>query len=160
MNYFDQRMNHEVTKSRRNTKCEGIATFYFSSSWLGAFVVQHSSARLAVVLLLSLLASPAVASAHAFLDHAEPRVGSEVGKSPDQVKLWFTQQPEHAFSKIQVFNEDGKQVDKNDTRTASDDAKVLIVSLPPLSPGTYKVVWKVLSIDTHRTEGSFKFKVK
>ena len=160
MNYFDQRMNHEITKSRRGTKCDGIALFYFSSSWLRALVVQHSSARFAIALLLSFLAGPTVASAHAFLDHAEPRVGSEVSKSPDQVKLWFTQQPEHAFSKIQVFNTDGKQVDKDDTRTDLDDARVLVVSLPPLRPGTYKVVWHVLSVDTHRTEGSFKFTVK
>lgn len=159
MNYFNQTLNHEVTKSQRNTKCERV-TILFSSSWLRAFVVQHSSARLAVVLLLSLLADPTVASAHAFLDHAEPRVGSEVDKSPDQVKLWFTQQPEHAFSKIQVFNADGKQVDKSDTRTDPDDSKVLMVSLPPLRPGTYKVVWHVLSVDTHRTEGSFKFSLK
>lgn len=128
--------------------------------WLRAFVVQQSSARLAMALVFSLLLIPAAASAHAFLDHAEPRVGSEVSKSPDQVKLWFTQQPEHAFSKIQVFNADGKEIDKNDTRTDPDDAKVLIVGLPTLPPGTYKVVWHVLSVDTHRTEGSFKFTVK
>lgn len=97
---------------------------------------------------------------HAFLDHAEPRVGSEVSKSPDVVKIWFTQQPEHAFSKIQVFNSDGKEVDRSDTNTDPNDAKELQVSLPKLPPGTYKVVWHVLSVDTHRTEGSFKFTVK
>lgn len=100
------------------------------------------------------------AGAHAFLDHAEPSVGSEVAKSPDQVKIWFTQQPEHAFSTIRVLNSDGKQVDKSDTRTDPDDARVLVVSLPKLPPGKYKVVWKVLSVDTHRTEGSFKFTIK
>jgi hypothetical protein len=100
------------------------------------------------------------ASAHAFLDHAEPAVGSELAKSPDRVKIWFTQQPEHAFSTIRVLNSDGKQVDKNDTRTDPDDARALVVSLPKLPPGKYKVVWKVLSVDTHRTEGSFKFTIK
>lgn len=100
------------------------------------------------------------AGAHAFLDHAEPAVGSDAAKSPDQVKIWFTQQPEHAFSTIRVLNSDGKQVDKNDTRTDPDDARVLVVSLPKLPPGKYKVVWKVLSVDTHRTEGSFKFTIK
>jgi copper resistance protein C len=33
------------------------------------------------------------------------------------------------------------------------------VSLRPLSPGSYKVVWRVLSVDTHTTEGSFSFSV-
>jgi len=29
-----------------------------------------------------------------------------------------------------------------------------------LAPGRYTVRWKVLSVDTHRTEGSFSFEVK
>jgi copper resistance protein C len=29
-----------------------------------------------------------------------------------------------------------------------------------LPPGNYKVFWKVLSVDTHHTEGSFGFEVK
>lgn len=81
-------------------------------------------------------------------------------KSPTEIKIWFTQQPEHAFSTIKVLNADGKQVDRNVTRTDPDDRKALVVSVPKLAPGTYKVVWKVLSIDTHRTQGDFKFTIK
>jgi hypothetical protein len=33
------------------------------------------------------------------------------------------------------------------------------VSLPPLPPGTYRVYWRVLSADTHVTEGDFSFVV-
>ena len=36
---------------------------------------------------------------------------------------------------------------------------VLLVSLPQLAPGTYKVTWRVLSVDTHVTEGDFTFDV-
>lgn len=113
-----------------------------------------------ILALLSLFALPAVASAHAFLDHAEPKVGSTAHQSPAVVEIWFTQQPEHAFSNIQVFNSDGKEIDKSDTRTDPNDAKALIVSLPEIPAGTYKVVWHVLSIDTHRTQGDFKFTVE
>ncbi|HEY2585571.1 MAG TPA: copper resistance CopC family protein [Tepidisphaeraceae bacterium] len=117
--------------------------------------------RSAIGLALAALSLPAMASAHAFLDRAEPRVGAEVRRSPGVVKIWFTQQPEHAFSAIRVFDSEGKEVDKKDTRTDPDDAKVLEVSLPAdLPPGTYKVEWKVLSIDTHRTQGDFKFTIK
>ena len=100
------------------------------------------------------------AMAHAFLDRAEPRVGSVVPAAPKEVKIWFTQEPEHAFSSIQVFDANGKQIDKADTRTDPNDDKVLIVSLPDVGPGTYRVVWHVLSIDAHRTQGEFKFTVK
>ena len=33
------------------------------------------------------------------------------------------------------------------------------ISLRPLPPGTYKVNWHVLSVDTHKTEGSYSFTV-
>ena len=116
--------------------------------------------QLLSMLALSVILLPSVAGAHAFLDRAEPKVGSEVNKSPTEVKIWFTQQPEHAFSTIKVLNADGKQVDKNDTRTDPDDSMALVVSVPKLAPGTYKVAWKVLSTDTHRTQGDFKFTIK
>jgi len=33
------------------------------------------------------------------------------------------------------------------------------VSLPPLPNGTYRVFWRVLSVDTHATEGDYTFEV-
>jgi copper resistance protein C len=33
------------------------------------------------------------------------------------------------------------------------------VGLKSLSPGTYRVRWHALSVDTHKTEGSFTFRV-
>ena len=33
------------------------------------------------------------------------------------------------------------------------------VPLNPLGPGTYRVKWRVLSVDTHVTEGDFIFRV-
>ena len=99
------------------------------------------------------------APAHAFLDHARPAVGSTVHGSPAQLKLWFTQQLEPAFSTVQVLDRSGKRVDKADAKVDASDATVLQLSLPPLAPGTYRVTWRVLSVDTHVTEGDFTFDV-
>jgi methionine-rich copper-binding protein CopC len=100
-----------------------------------------------------------LAGAHAFLDHATPAVGSAVRGSPAQVKLWFTQQLEPAFSTARVSDRSGKQVDKGDPQVDRADATLLRVSLPQLAPGTYTVTWRVLSVDTHVTEGDFTFDV-
>jgi len=35
-----------------------------------------------------------------------------------------------------------------------------VLNLPPLTPGHYKVSWHVVSVDTHRTEGSFSFDIQ
>jgi len=105
----------------------------------------------------SALASPA--SAHAFLDHASPAVGSTVHAPPAQVKLWFTQKLEPAFSTAQVLDSTGKRVDRADARVDDGDSTVLTVSLPELAPGRYRVKWRVLSVDTHVTEGDYSFDV-
>ena len=115
---------------------------------------------LRAVALLAALAIAPPAIAHAFLDHASPRVGSTVRGSPGEVKLWFTQELEAAFSTVRVLDKDGKQVDKKNKRVEPSDRTVMSVSLPPLPPGNYRVVWRALSIDTHVTEGDFTFEVK
>jgi hypothetical protein len=106
-----------------------------------------------------LLIATTLAHAHAFLDHAEPRVGSTV-TAPTQVKIWFTEELEGAFSKIQVFDSSGKEIDKKDSKVDASDKAVMTVSLPQLPPGTYKVHWIAVAVDTHHTGGNFEFTVK
>jgi methionine-rich copper-binding protein CopC len=108
---------------------------------------------------LALASLAPLAAAHAFLDHALPRVGSTVRGSPGEVKLWFSQELEPAFSTVRVLDKDGKQVDRKDRQLDPSDRAVMRVSLPPLEPGRYRVVWRALSVDTHVTEGDFTFEV-
>jgi hypothetical protein len=105
--------------------------------------------------LLFIVAGTA-AEAHAFLDHAEPRVGSTVPTAPRELVLSYTQNLEPAFSSVEVSDANGARVDLG---KPSIGATVMRIGLKPLSPGTYKVRWKVLSVDTHTTEGSFSFHV-
>jgi methionine-rich copper-binding protein CopC len=111
-------------------------------------------------LLFIVLTSAARLDAHAFIQQAEPGVGSTVQASPGEVKIRFTEKIEPAFSKIQVFAAAGEEVDKRDAHLDRSDPATLIVSLPKLGTGTYKVVWRVVSIDTHVTEGNFSFHVR
>jgi methionine-rich copper-binding protein CopC len=113
-----------------------------------------------VVAVLSVTAAAARVEAHAFLVRAEPRVGSKVNKAPTQVRVWFSETVRASVSSIQVFDVSGKQVDKNDTHSDRTNRAVLCVSLlPALIPGTYKVIWRVTSVDTHVTDGNFHFQI-
>jgi copper resistance protein C len=94
--------------------------------------------------------------AHAFLDHANPLVGSSVRSSPRDVTLWFTQNLESAFSTITVTDTSGQRVDAGAARISGSTMRV---GLRPLRPGSYRVNWRVLSVDTHTTEGNFTFRV-
>jgi len=97
------------------------------------------------------------AQAHAFLDHAEPRVGSTVPTAPRELALFYTQNLEPAFSSVEVSDANGARVDLGKPTIS---ASTMRVGLKPLPPGTYRVRWHVLSVDTHTTQGSFTFHVK
>jgi methionine-rich copper-binding protein CopC len=113
-----------------------------------------------VFAVLSVIAVVARVEAHAFLVRAEPRVGSKVHKAPTQVRVWFSEAVQASVSSIQVFDVNGKQVDKKDTHSDRANHAILCVSLiPALTPGTYKVIWRVTSADTHVTSGDFHFQI-
>jgi methionine-rich copper-binding protein CopC len=106
-------------------------------------------------LLLATLSSVA-AHAHAFLDHASPLVGSTVASAPREVTLTFTQNLESSFSSVQVTDSNGARVDQGKAQVSGNTMRV---GLKSLSAGTYRVRWHALSVDTHKTEGSFTFTV-
>ena len=110
---------------------------------------------LATAALLSVMAITA-AQAHAFLDHAEPRVGSTVPTAPREIALFYSQNLEPAFSSVEVSDANGARVDVGRPKI---NASTMRVGLKQLAPGTYRVRWQVLSVDTHKSEGSFTFRV-
>ncbi len=109
-----------------------------------------------IVSLLLAAAASTAARAHAFLDHASPLVGSTVPTAPHEVALTFTQNLEPAFSTVEVVDGSGARVDQGKAQVS---ANTMSIGLKALGPGTYKVHWHALSVDTHTTEGSFSFRV-
>jgi copper resistance protein C len=116
--------------------------------------MRHSSLIGIAPLLLVLATGPV--QAHAFLDHADPRVGNKVASPPREVTLWFTQKLEPAFSNVTVTNAAGERVDSGKARVSGSQ---MSVPLRGGGAGTYHVNWHVLSVDTHTTEGNFTFEV-
>src|SRR6516162_844865 len=112
--------------------------------------------RVLIFSLLAMVFGHIAAHAHAFLDHASPLVGSTVASAPREVSLTFTQNLESAFSSVQVTDANGARVDQGKPQISGNTMRV---SLKSLSPGTYRVRWHVLSVDTHKTEGNFTFTV-
>jgi methionine-rich copper-binding protein CopC len=109
-----------------------------------------------VVSLLLIPLAPIAARAHAFLDHASPLVGSTVPAAPHEVVLTFTQNLEAAFSTAQVTDSSGARVDQGKAQVSGN---TMTVGLKSIGPGSYKVHWHALSVDTHSTEGAFTFTV-
>ncbi len=115
--------------------------------WIaGAFFVIVSSALL----------GPQVAYAHAHLTRSEPRDGGTVTPAPHQVSLWFTEGLEKSFSSVEVHDASGTRVDDGEAQVKDNTMQI---GLKALQPGTYKVIWRALSVDTHKTDGTFTFQV-
>jgi copper resistance protein C len=108
---------------------------------------------------IALTATAPAARAHAFLDHASPAVGSTVAATPPVLSLSFTQELEPAFSSVTVTNAAGQRVDLGNAQVPPSAPAELRVGLRPLPPGSYTVNWRVVSVDTHPTEGRFQFTI-
>ena len=118
--------------------------------------------RLLIPALLALALTGALtrnAEAHSGLARSIPAAGSTVSPAPTEVVLSFTEKLEPKFSSIEV--KDAKGAPVHDGKASVDPAHPaqMRVALKALPPGTYKVIWRVLSVDTHRTQGSFTFRV-
>jgi copper resistance protein C len=116
--------------------------------------------RHAVLLALpALVTGISAARAHAFLERASPAVGSTVHAAPAEITLRFTERIEASFSTAQVTGPSGERVDAGDATVDERDPTSLHVPLKTLTAGTYRVVWRVVSVDSHVTDGDFKFTV-
>jgi copper resistance protein C len=119
--------------------------------------MRHSLSKVALGLLAS-IATSAPVFAHAFLDHASPGVGETVSAGPSELTLTFTQDLVPAFSGVHVSTSSGGAVAIG--RPQFGPANTMHVRLGrALGAGTYFVSWHVVSVDTHHTQGTFKFTV-
>jgi methionine-rich copper-binding protein CopC len=117
------------------------------------------SVRLSItfaVILAGLTASFGSALAHADLHHASPEAGSTVSKTPREVSLMFTDTLEPVFSSVDVTNSSGARVDQGKVEVSGNTIRIGLKTLPP---GSYRVHWRAVSVDAHKTEGNFTFNV-
>jgi methionine-rich copper-binding protein CopC len=111
----------------------------------------------AAALLGSLLAASSV-FAHTHLKSETPAANSTVS-APTELRLMFSEGVEAAFTKVTI-SKDGASVAVKSLATEGSDKKILVVTpAAPLSAGAYTVEWHAVSVDTHKSEGTYSFKV-
>ena len=101
-----------------------------------------------------------LALGHSGLQRAEPPADSKLSRPPSEIKLYFTERLEPAYSTVRVKDEHGAQVDREDSHVDASNPLLLRATLLPLEHGAYTVIWRVLSVDGHVTEGRFTFRVQ
>ncbi|HEG2083453.1 CopC domain-containing protein YobA [Enterobacter kobei] len=113
----------------------------------------------ALVFLASVVISPTVL-AHAHLKQQSPAADSVVS-APQSLTLNFSEGIVPGFSDV-VVTDAHKQVVKMGavTRDEKNKAQLIVPLAQTLATGTYQVDWHVVSVDGHKTKGSYHFSVK
>jgi methionine-rich copper-binding protein CopC len=112
-----------------------------------------------LVLLAGFLVPPK-ALAHAKLIRSRPNASETLAEMPASVELWFNERLEDEFNSIEVADSAGRKVEDGHARVNPQQRTNLLVRLRTLSPGSYLVHWKILSVDGHTSRGRFIFSVK
>ena len=100
------------------------------------------------------------AQAHAHLRRSDPAAGASISTPPSEIRLEFSEGVEPKFSGIVLTPASGGPI-ATQAPSSGPTKSVLITKLDaPLKPGAYKVTWHAVSVDTHKTSGSFTFEVK
>jgi len=120
----------------------------------------RTTTRWLALLCAGVVIGTGVALGHSGLQRAEPPVESTLKRPPTEVKLYFSERLEPAYSTVRVEDGKGARVDRDDSHVDRSNPLLMRVTLTPLDRGTYTVVWRVLSVDSHITQGRFKFRIE
>ena len=98
--------------------------------------------------------------AHAHLQQQIPAADSQVA-APQALTLNFSEGIEPGFSGVVVKDAQGNVVKTGDIqRDEQNKAQFNVPLEQTLVTGTYQVDWHVVSVDGHKTKGSYRFSVK
>lgn len=109
--------------------------------------------------LLSIALAPS-AFAHAVLQSSLPKSGEILHGSPTTVVLNFNEALEAPFSKITLIHLPNDTIKTAKATVDSKHSKILQLTTPILSVGSYQVQWSAMTQDGHRAKGQYGFQVK
>ena len=104
------------------------------------------------------LLAVATAFAHLAVTKTMPDADAVVTKSPQQIEVWFTQDPDPAISQLSLEGPSGT-VELGDTKVSDEKSLMAMVS-GTLAFGSYTVSWRTAGDDGHVRRGDFVFNVR
>lgn len=124
-------------------------------------IVMKMRVRIVAVAALS-AAIPATMFAawfHLALKRSVPADKSVVATAPTELKLYFSERPEVAVTKIVLL--DGKDTIPvaKPTMAKADTAPLIAKIAKAIGPGSYTVNWRTMGDDGHAVTGAFRFTV-
>ncbi len=123
--------------------------------------IKSSWRKLSAIAVLFLGMSFQQAFAHAHLKDQLPAEGAAVEQVPESITLNFSEGIEVNFTKVSIIGP-GEQSIKTGKAALdpANDTKVIVPIEGKLTTGKYDVNWSVVSVDGHKTKGTYSFTVK
>jgi copper resistance protein C len=125
-------------------------------------VLKHAVAPTSRLLVLILFgAAPAATQAHAILVDSTPKQDEVVTAAPKEVVLRFNARIEKNVARATLTDGSGQKIKMPPVPEDKDGPpERLIIPLPKLAPGSYRLEYRILASDGHSTPGLVRFKVK
>lgn len=95
---------------------------------------------------------------HAIIMESSPKADEVLTTSPSRLVIRFNSRIVNSLSGVTLLGPNHRQVPVEPLKAETLPPDRLVILLPPLSPGTYFVQWRVLSVDGHVTRGGFSFR--
>ena len=111
-----------------------------------------------IFLFVGMAAFPHLAWSHAILTESVPPHEATLDKAPQTVLLKFNAALEHVITQVYLIDQNKDETTLEKTEESKADR--IIVRVPPLSPGVYTILYKVLARDGHVTQGSIRFTLR
>ncbi len=114
--------------------------------------------RLAASVLIVLFGAGMV---HNHLVRSAPDNGQSLPGSPAEIRLWFAERPEVAFTSITLIRATPDSIRVGPIKAATtDDTLAVKLAVPStLQPGDWIVAWRTASRDGHAIRGRFRFTI-
>jgi copper transport protein len=112
---------------------------------------------LVVIAVLLAFMLPSAAQAHPEILQTIPAADAQLSESPAEIRIFFNEGVEAAFSDLQLFDAQSQLVSTDVAALDPADPSQLFMPLPTLSPGIYTVVWQTVGSDGHKVIGNYVF---
>jgi methionine-rich copper-binding protein CopC len=96
---------------------------------------------------------------HNHLVKSAPTAGEQLVAPPKEVRLWFNERPEIAFTSVTLLTADSVKLVTIKAVATEDSMAVAAPIATPLKPGTYLVTWRTASRDGHAIRGTYRFSI-
>jgi len=107
--------------------------------------------------LLVLVVTTNSAIAHCWPIEQFPGAGAVLDEAPAMVRIRFNQPIQVGASRVFVDQIGGARIQTSPSSSPQTEADVLVVSLPKLTPGRYRVHWTAVTLDGHESHGDYSF---